>query len=257
MSDFVRLKSITTKIGSGSTPAGGKEVYKDHGISLIRSQNVLDFEFGYEGLAFIDRDQAKKLENVTVFKNDILLNITGDSIARACIVPDNVLPARVNQHVSIIRCQDGISSEYILCYLQYLKPYLLKLCKVGGTRNALTKEAIEKLKIRVPENQFKIGRIISTLDAKIKLNNRINVELESLAKTIYDYWFVQFDFPDDRGKPYKSSGGKMVYVKEIDRAIPADWEVRELSDIADITMGQSPPGSSYNQEQKGEIFFQG
>ena len=77
------------------------------------------------------------------------------------------------------------------------------------------------------------------------------------AKTIYDYWFVQFDFPDDRGKPYKSSGGKMVYDEGIDRAIPAGWEVQTLSNIANITMGQSPSGSSFNEEKKGEIFFQG
>ncbi|MBF0242550.1 MAG: restriction endonuclease subunit S [Desulfamplus sp.] len=75
--------------------------------------------------------------------------------------------------------------------------------------------------------------------------------------TLYDYWFVQFDFPDKNGKPYKSSGGKMVWNAELKREIPEGWEIGNLSDIANITMGQSPPGESYNQTREGMIFFQG
>ena len=78
-----------------------------------------------------------------------------------------------------------------------------------------------------------------------------------MAKTLYNYWFVQFDFPDISGKPYKTFGGKMVWNKELKREIPEGWEIGELNDIANITMGQSPPGESYNEEGKGMIFYQG
>jgi type I restriction enzyme S subunit len=78
-----------------------------------------------------------------------------------------------------------------------------------------------------------------------------------MAKTLYDYWFVQFDFPDANGKPYKTSGGKMVYNPTLKREIPQGWEVNELAEIANITMGQSPPGDSYNEDGIGAIFFQG
>jgi type I restriction enzyme S subunit len=78
-----------------------------------------------------------------------------------------------------------------------------------------------------------------------------------MAKTLYDYWFVQFDFPDADGKPYKTSGGKMVWNEELKREIPEGWKVGELKDIANITMGQSPPGESYNEEGNGMIFYQG
>ena len=78
-----------------------------------------------------------------------------------------------------------------------------------------------------------------------------------MAKTLYDYWFVQFDFPNENGKPYKSSGGKMVWNEDLKREIPEGWESRKLIDIANITMGQSPNGESYNKVQKGMIFFQG
>jgi len=106
-------------------------------------------------------------------------------------------------------------------------------------------------------DQKKIASVLSVLDAKIELNNQINAELEKMAKTIYDYWFVQFDFPDANGKPYKSSGGKMIWNEELKREIPAKWNDGELNDIANITMGQSPLGESYNEKGDGMIFYQG
>jgi type I restriction enzyme, S subunit len=232
------LADITTKIGSGATPIGGQSAYCNNGISLIRSQNVLDFKFSSKGLAFINDEQAEKLNFVSVEKNDVLLNITGDSIARTCLVPENILPARVNQHVSIIRCKEFVDSRYVHYYLQYLKSHLLQICGVGGTRNALTKEALSKLEIVFQDNPEIIAKVLSTLDTKIELNNRINKELEAMAKTLYDYWFVQFDFPDANGKPYKSSGGKMVYNEELKREIPEGWEVKRISDLLNVVTGK-------------------
>ena len=231
MSEWKELSSITSKIGSGLTPRGGNSVYTDNGISLIRSQNVLDMDFSTENLAYIDEVQAEKLKNVIVEKNDILLNITGDSIARCTIVPEEILPARVNQHVSIIRCKNTEQSKYVMYYLQYIKKYLLQISKVGGTRNALTKEAISKLPIKISEDWNRISTILDNIDRKIKINNQINLELEAMAKILYDYWFVQFDFPDQNGKPYKSSGGKMVYNPELKREIPEGWGVEKLRDF--------------------------
>lgn len=229
MSEWKTLSSITSKIGSGSTPRGGNSVYSDSGISFIRSQNVLDMDFSTENLAFINDNQAEKLNNVIVEKNDILLNITGDSIARCTVVPEEILPARVNQHVSIIRCKNTEESKYVMYYLQYMKKYLLQISKVGGTRNALTKEAIGKLSIKISDDCNKISKILDNIDQKIQINNQINQELEAMAKTLYDYWFVQFDFPDQNGKPYKSSDGKMVYHPELKREIPEGWGVTTFS----------------------------
>ena len=237
MSEWKALSSITSKIGSGSTPRGGNSVYSDSGISFIRSQNVLDMDFSTENLAFINDNQAEKLNNVIVEKNDILLNITGDSIARCTVVPEEILPARVNQHVSIIRCKNTEESKYVMYYLQYMKKYLLQISKVGGTRNALTKEAIGKLPIKISDDCNKISKILDNIDQKIQINNQINQELEAMAKTLYDYWFVQFDFPDQNGKPYKSSGGKMVYNPELKREIPEGWGVARLGELQ-ITTGK-------------------
>lgn len=106
-------------------------------------------------------------------------------------------------------------------------------------------------------SQKQIASVLSALDSKIAMNNRINSELEAMAKTVYDYWFVQFDFPNAEGKPYKSSGGKMVWSEELKREVPEGWEVGELKDIANITMGQSPAGESYNEDGNGMVFYQG
>lgn len=232
MSEVVSLRSITSKIGSGATPKGGNTVYENSGIAFIRSQNVLDMSFSTQNLAYITNEQANKLNNVIVENNDILLNITGDSIARCTIVPDELLPARVNQHVSIIRCISPDYANYVCYYLQFLKPYLLQICKVGGTRNALTKEAVENLPIVIQKEYKIIGKLLSTIDQKIAINNQINEELEAMAKTLYDYWFVQFDFPDENGKPYKSSGGKMVYNDQLKREIPEGWGVKRLGELS-------------------------
>lgn len=115
------------------------------------------------------------------------------------------------------------------------------------------------MKLYLPdfETQIKVGDLLYSINAKIELNNKINVELESMAKMLYDFWFVQFDFSGRNGKPYKSSGGKMVWNERLKRVIPDKWDVVRLSDIANITMGQSPPGESYNETGDGSIFYQG
>ena len=107
--ETVLLGKHCSKIGSGATPKGGASVYIENGTAFIRSQNVYNLFFAYDGLVFIDDDASRKLNNVTIQKDDILLNITGDSVARTCIVPNEILPARVNQHVAIIRPYQNFS----------------------------------------------------------------------------------------------------------------------------------------------------
>ena len=191
-----KLKDICLKIGSGATPRGGKEAYCDEGISLIRSQNVLDFTFSYDGLAHINDQQAEKLSNVEVKPQDILLNITGDSVARICAVDPRALPARVNQHVAIIRPDENrVLSSYILYFLQMIKPYLLQIAAGGATRNALTKSMIENLELEVSDilSQKKIVSVLDDIQEKIRDNNEINKNLEQQAKAVFKSWFEDFD----------------------------------------------------------------
>lgn len=145
------LAQLTDKIGSGSTPRGGKEVYLDTGVALIRSQNVYDSLFFWGGLARISDEAAAQLKGVTVQEDDVLLNITGASILRTCVVAPNALPARVNQHVAIIRAKVGVPPRFI--HMHLLRPdtksYLLGL-NAGASREAITKAHIESLVLLTP-----------------------------------------------------------------------------------------------------------
>lgn len=153
----VPLREITNKIGSGATPTGGKESYKQEGISLIRSMNVYDFTFEYKELAKIDDRQATKLDGVVVEENDVLLNITGASVGRCTIVPKDILPARVNQHVAIIRVNSSLADAKFLLYsinTSFHKSRLLNISDTGSTREALTKSDIENFVLpRSPLNK--------------------------------------------------------------------------------------------------------
>lgn len=153
--EIKRLDEICEKISSGSTPSGGKENYKKAGISLIRSMNVHDLEFSYDELAFINDNQAKKLSNVIIEENDILFNITGVSVARCTITPKEVLPARVNQHVMIIRPNKKLNANlYLLLNLtsRASKNILLGISQSGSTREAITKNDIKQFKIILPKS---------------------------------------------------------------------------------------------------------
>lgn len=209
------LIDLCTKIGSGATPRGGGESYKETGISLIRSQNVLDFQFSISGLAFIDNEQAHELKNVIVKENDVLLNITGDSVARVCKVPRKILPARVNQHVAIVRSDSQkLNSDFLLYYLQSIKEHLLSISEIGATRRAITKRMIENLKIIIPElrEQTSIASILSSLDDKIELLHRQNSTLEKMAETLFRQWFVE--------------------------EVMEDWEEGKLSDLFIVKYGK-------------------
>ncbi len=196
---IVRLADHCLKIGSGATPKGGSGVYLDKGeIYLIRSQNVYNDGFSPDGLVFITDDAADKLKNVVVEKNDILLNITGDSVARVCLAVAEYLPARVNQHVAIIRPNPKeFDSRFVRYFLAspYQQALLLNLASAGATRNALTKAMIENFEVPKPPFaiQISIADQLEGLDKKITLNRQLNQTLEHMAQALFKSWFVDFD----------------------------------------------------------------
>lgn len=149
-----KLGELCSKIGSGATPRGGNESYKDEGISLIRSLNVYNNEFRRKDLAYIDDEQAAALSNVTILEDDVLLNITGASVARCCIVPSDLLPARVNQHVCIIRPLDNVLVPIFLNKVLTNISYQIRLLALarskGATREALPKSVVDSLLIPLP-----------------------------------------------------------------------------------------------------------
>ena len=191
------LGEVCTKIGSGATPKGGEKSYKESGISLIRSMNVYDNLFVRKGLAFIDEEQASKLDNVSICEQDVLLNITGASIARCAIVPKEVLPARVNQHVSILRPSEIVDSKFLCLQLiaPSVKSKLLSFGEFAATRQALTKGFLTGFKIKIPglNEQHEIVTRLEALSGHrdkvvAKCNQELH-ELEELRQSILEQAF--------------------------------------------------------------------
>ena len=162
--------------------------------------------------------------------------------------------------VLVFRAKEGCRSSFLYAVLLQDRffDYAMKGAK-GSKMPRGDKDQIMRYKLPIfsLQKQENIGNFVIGVTNKLWLNRAINHNLEAMAKQLYDYWFVQFDFPDENGRPYKSSGGKMVWNATLKRDIPEGWDSGVFADIANITMGQSPDGTSYNEEGVGSIFYQG
>lgn len=192
-----RLEQICSKIGSGATPKGGRRVYTQEGCSLIRSMNVRRCFFKYEDLAHISESAADNLKGVTIHEDDVLFNITGASIARSCVVPKDVLPARVNQHVAILRICDSVLPEFLSYVLnsERHQKELLEIGETGSTRQALTKEDLKKHKVAFPsieEQKIIVDRLNSVSSKISELENQYVIvyrECIELKRSILQVYF--------------------------------------------------------------------
>lgn len=239
----VRLGDVCIKIGSGSTPKGGSKVYVKNGIAFIRSQNVYNLFFDYNGLVYINDKCAEQLKNVSVEKFDVLLNITGDSVARTCIIPTNVIPARVSQHVSIIRPIKNVLNPFFLNYYlatPFMQSFMLSLAVgKGASRNALTKNIISNFEIPCPtiDIQNRIVNILSAYDGLIENNQKQIKLLEEAARRLYKEWFVNLRFPGYEKTP-------------IIDGVPEGWKKYRISEIGKVVTGKTP--STEKEEYYGK-----
>ncbi len=212
--------------------------------------------FGGIADAFISKDIFEKYRETYSYPKigDVLISAAG-TLGKTVIFDGKPSYFQDSNIVWVDNDEKTVINSF-LYYFYQTNPWIKT---TGSTINRLYNNDIKNLEISFPDliKQQSIAAVLSALDKKITLNKQINARLEEMAKTLYDYWFVQFDFPDANGKPYKSSGGEMVFDETLKREIPKGWEVKSLNQVADIVMGQSPDGASYNLEQEGTIFFQG
>lgn len=183
-------------------------------------------------------------------KGDVLMSV------RAPVGALNYAPCDlcIGRGLASIKAKDG-NNQFVYYALKYNVNNLIKQGS-ATTFDSVNKDIINDFELIIPENKIErniIAKVLSDLDAKIELNNRINYELEAMAKTLYDYWFVQFDFPNEQGKPYKSSGGKMVYNAELKREIPEGWENGTLGDISDLVRGVTYDASDIKEENDYDV----
>lgn len=255
---FSQLYSMSSGISSTKEQAG-------HGSPFVSFSTVFNNYFLPDILPDL-MDTSKQEQNIYSIKaGDILITRTSetiDELAMSCVAAKNYPGATYSGFTKRLRPKtEGIA------YHKYLAFYLRgKLFRKAVTNNAFmtlrasfNEDIFSFLSLYLPEykEQVKIGDMLYLMEQKIQLNKSICSELESMAKTLYDYWFVQFDFPDENGRPYRASGGEMVWNPQLKREIPKGWESGKLSDIANITMGQSPAGESYNETGDGMVFYQG
>ena len=194
----------------------------------------------------ISKESFEKINKRTKLeKNDVLISTVG-TIGKTAIVEENNYV--VQRSVGIIKTDSKkLNPKYLIYYLNqdYYQIRLVSLSK-GAVQKCLFISDLKDLDIDVPsiDIQNAIVERLSCIDNKINNNNKIIAELESMANTLYDYWFLQFEFPNEEGKPYKSSGGKMVYNEELKREIPEDWKVENVKNHCKITWGQCPDGAN-------------
>ena len=195
------LAQVTKKIGSGATPRGGEKAYKKTGIPLMRSLNVYDDGFRTRRLAYIDDHQAQALANATVEANDVLLNITGASIARCCVAPTDLLPARVNQHVSIVRPHPAVLDSSFLHLLLISAPYKARLLNTGegggSTRQAITKTDIQRLPVEIPRDLDEQRDVVLELTAfrlaTQRIEDTVNAKLLALDELRFSLFHSAFN----------------------------------------------------------------
>lgn len=186
------------------------------------------------------------IETFTLHKGQVAItkdSETRDDIGVATYIADDFDDVVLGYHCALISPKEDIPEEkriygkYLnaILHTKYAQKYFSNNATGSGQRYTLSKEAIEDMPVYLPsyKEQERIGDYLSDIDKKIETNNLINAELEALSKQIYDYWFIQFDFPNKEGKPYKSSGGKMVWNETLKRDIPAGWDVKTLNDITE------------------------
>ncbi|WP_303867408.1 restriction endonuclease subunit S [Acetobacterium wieringae] len=239
-----------------------KECFVVSGIPIIRGTNLKPFYFNEDEFVFVTEEKSLELKSSFVERKDIVITHRG-TLGQVGYIPEGSKFQKyiVSQSGMKLTCDENkIISKFLYYYLNSSMGQnflLMNRSQVGVPAIAQASTALKKIPVPIPSltEQKAIAHILSTLDEKIEVNNQINKTLEKMAQAIFKQWFVDFEFPNEDGEPYQSSGGEMVE-SELG-LVPKGWEVAELQDVAQITMGQSPKGTSYNETGEGMVFYQG
>lgn len=212
--------------------------WKSEGVHVIRNFNIkngtLDFTNGF----YVDEETYQKRTQRAVPEESDLVISREAPMGAACIIP-RLLKCCLGQRLVLLKIDRNMAMpKYILYAIQsdFVQQQIRRIDQTGSIVSNLNIPDLKSLLVPVPSlsEQKKIASVLSALDDKIALNKKMNQKLESMAKRLYDYWFVQFDFPDENGRPYKTSGGPMIHNETLKREIPEGWEVKNLGEIVDV-----------------------
>ena len=244
------------RVVTGKTPKTKKSEFYGNGYMFITPAELHDGYNVQVSDKYITESGLQSIKSNCIDGTSVMVGCIGWDMGNVAICHRK---CATNQQInSITDFNPKYNPFYTYYWLLTKKDYLFTIASVTRTP-ILSKSTFEEIVIPMPDRSIQ-DNVVGTLkpiDDMMENNKRICSELEAMAKTLYDYWFVQFDFPDENGKPYRTSGGEMVWNKQLKRKIPKEWKPGKLCDIANITMGQSPTGESYNDIGDGVIFYQG
>ena len=237
--NLTKIAEIIEEISMGPFGSDIKvEYFVESGVPVLNGANIPKFKLVEDEFRYVTPEKAKTFRKAIAKRGDIVITHRG-TLGQISYIPEN---SKFEEYVisqsqfRVSLNKQKVDSAFFVYYFhtqEGQKRLLANKCHVGVPALAQATTNFRLIEIPLPSltTQQKIASVLSSLDAKIELNNRINAELEAMAKTLYDYWFVQFDFPNPEGKPYKSSGGEMVWNEELKRAIPNGWEVRRVESL--------------------------
>lgn len=263
MNNLISLKDFIHRQISGDWGKNLADEIYNHEVYCIRGADINAVNEGnYNDLPI--RYIEAKAKTKFLEEGNIIIEVSGgsptQSTGRVCYVRGksiNIICSNFCRAYEIKKEHSPKFFYYLVKNIYNSNIFFNFESKTTGIKNLLIESAFENIK--VPQIDFNdqksIAKVLSDLDAKIELNNKINRELEAMAKTLYDYWFVQFDFPNADGKPYKSSGGKMVYNAELKREIPEGWEVKKLGKVLKTVLGGTPSTKKHEFWQNGEYHW--
>ena len=233
--------------------------YEEGGIPFLRTLNVKPYRIVDNDLKRITTEFHESQKKSQLREGDIAMVHTGVP-GMCCVIPKEYDNSNCIDMIVIKPYKDKINSYYLAAYMNRIGYKHIEKQQVGCIQKHFNLKDAFELEIYLPDIQVqnKMGEFVKKLNGKIELNNKINTELESMAKTIYDYWFLQFEFPNEEGKPYKSSGGKMVWNEELKREIPEGWEVTTIGDVTVCHDSKRIPLTGNEREEiKGNIPYYG
>ena len=240
MSEWVKLKDIAElTVGFVGTMTNQ---YEDEGVPFLRSLNIKPFKIDDSDIKYISHEFCEKISKSILHEGDIVIVRTGVP-GTCCVIPSEYDGCNCSDVVIVHPNTKLVNAHYLAAFINIWGRRQIDNNKVGAIQKHFNVRSAEEMLVYLPNNdtQKRIADVVVNLNKKIENNHSIFAELETLARALYDYWFVQFDFPDGNGKPYRTSGGKMIWNKQLKREIPEGWCVKSLSHgIKSINTGLNP-----------------
>lgn len=249
MSKWVKLKSIADlTVGFVGTMA---KHYENDGIPFLRSLNIKPFKIVNDDMKYISQEFCEKISKSILHEGDVVIVRTGLP-GTCCVVLDEYDGCNCSDVVIVHPNTELVNAHYLAAFINIWGQRQIHNNKVGAIQQHFNVRSAEEMLIYLPqkEEQEKIAGVVVAINEKIENNHTICSELEAMAKTIYDYWFVQYDFPDENGKPYRTSGGEMVWNEQLKRKIPKGWETKNIQEICAVVdcLHSKKPDLSFESE---------